>query len=239
MLNDYGDLLTDDIRRLWPMAALVADRLDGRLVGGTALALHLRHRRSEDLDIHTLTRFSGTELAKHMRSYLESACGPDNRVRIMLQWAEDGGYSARLDRTKLDVFRTLSTSNERTNRVRWLESRPAVVEGMPVAGIPDILAMKLEAVSQRRQLRDYIDLAAIDRMTACSLESGIDCYRRKYLYDEYPSPAAMRRVAAALSDHSCLPPDPLCEHARSDALGYLTTRARDVHRHISSLTDTL
>ena len=61
MLDDYSDLLAPELRDLWPLSSKVAHSTDGRLMGGTALALHLRHRSSTDIDIMTLGSFDGRQ----------------------------------------------------------------------------------------------------------------------------------------------------------------------------------
>ena len=235
MLIAPRDVLRGDVTALWPLAKILCDETDGRLVGGTALVLYLQHRDSEDIDIHTVHKISGRRLARQIRPMLEGAYGRDHGIKIMLQWAEDDGFSVRLSGTKVDVFR----DRRRSRLPRWLEDRPQAVDGVPVAGIPDPLAMKLKAITDRKQLRDYVDLATIDTQTPYSIEDGLRFHIQKYRYDEYPSPPALREVVDALIDHDELIEDPLCERQRGDALSHLRRRHRDVLVCLSEITDAL
>lgn len=236
-LSSRISLLPKNAEFFWPLTRRLCEHFDGRLVGGTALTIHLGHRQSEDFDICTTRRFSGVDFARRMRPILEDLYGAGHGVKIMLQWADDGGYSVRLNNVKFDVFRVLETSNRGSNETRWLEARPQTVDGVPVAGVPDILAMKLETITLRRQLRDYVDISSIDRMTSYSLEVGLEMFKRKYRYDEYPSPPAVRRVVAALGRHGDLGVDAICERDREAALFHLRRRIPDVMAYLEKAGD--
>ncbi|WP_407071673.1 nucleotidyl transferase AbiEii/AbiGii toxin family protein [Acidithrix ferrooxidans] len=49
-----------------------------------------------------------------------------------------------------------------------------------VASIPDILAMKLNAVTGRAKLRDYFDLMVIDQQTGYPIEQGFYFFLERY-----------------------------------------------------------
>jgi hypothetical protein len=49
-----------------------------------------------------------------------------------------------------------------------------------VAAIPDILAMKLNAVVGRAKLRDYFDLMVIGQQTGYPIEHGIQLFLHRY-----------------------------------------------------------
>ena len=57
-------MLSPEMRHVWPILGQATSNLDGCLMGGTALAVYLRHRRSFDLDYMTAGSFSGDRLAK-------------------------------------------------------------------------------------------------------------------------------------------------------------------------------
>ena len=127
-----------------------------RLVGGTALALQLGHRRSIDLD------FFGNWGEVHLQSELES-CGTVVRTggTSRLQFYE-------IDRVKVDFV---------TYDYRWL--REALCEdNIRLAQIEDITAMKLEAVTNRGSKKDFIDVAFL--LDLFSLKEMLDLYQRKY-----------------------------------------------------------
>ena len=70
-INRWSECLSEEMRAVWPTLAAAARGLDGSLVGGTALAIHLRHRPSFDLDFMTLGSFSGERVARSLRSSTE------------------------------------------------------------------------------------------------------------------------------------------------------------------------
>ncbi|MCQ3806397.1 MAG: hypothetical protein OXB92_03720 [Acidimicrobiaceae bacterium] len=50
-IEEYADFLPVNLRRVWPRVAECAQDIDGVLMGGTAVAIHLRHRESDDSNI--------------------------------------------------------------------------------------------------------------------------------------------------------------------------------------------
>ena len=235
-LDDFDAFLDARLRRLWPLTAHIAQLLDGRLMGGTALALHLRHRVSEDIDIMTFKDFSGRHLASRMTRHVAAAYGDEQQFDIYILTAEDGGYFARLDGVKLDVFQARTTEGVTANEMRWL-TPPTWIEGVPVGSVEDILASKLDVIMYRPKLRDYIDLASIDRQTPHTLELGIEYYKRKYGYDVYPRPHIIRRIVSLLESPGQVMADERFESQREDVLGYLASRAASIRDYIAQSDD--
>ena len=56
------------------------------------------------------------------------------------------------------------------------KNRP-VIDGMRVASLPDLLATKLDVIMYRPKLRDYIDIAAIDKSGWYGIEDGLRFHR--------------------------------------------------------------
>ena len=54
-IEDYSDVLNDNMIAAWPRVAAALEGLDCTLMGGTAVAMMLRHRHSHDLDFMTIT----------------------------------------------------------------------------------------------------------------------------------------------------------------------------------------
>jgi hypothetical protein len=52
--------------------------------------------------------------------------------------------------------------------------------GLPVAGIRDLLAMKLKVIGDRGELRDYVDILEIERRTPHRTEQGLSYYQHWY-----------------------------------------------------------
>ena len=236
MLDSYDDLLDPELRALWPLASVVAKSIEGRLMGGTALTLHLRHRASKDFDIMTLTPFDGRDVQALIEGQLRSI-RPDDYWRFCsVIEARKNGYCALIDNVRFDVFLSLGSGEAQAHDMRWMQA-PRCIEGMAVGEIPDLLASKLAAASDRGKLRDFIDLAAIDRLSGYTLEDGLEFYRRVFGLDVHPNPAAMRRVLRVLADPGYVEPDRAFESLREDALVHLRNRSEDLQRYMVEIAD--
>ncbi len=131
------------------------------LYGGTALAAHLHHRVSRDLDF-----FSPVELdVPDLRTMLESL----------------GTFAATTDEadTLNGVFNDTKVQFLRTRNQDALEP-PTDVAGIPVASLRDIAATKLKTIADRGELRDYFDLMTIEQHTAITMEPALQDYQERY-----------------------------------------------------------
>ena len=72
-INDYSDVLTREMREIWPVVTQATANLKRSLIGGTALAMHLRHRQSFDLDILCTKGFSGAYLQRNVRKLCQAS----------------------------------------------------------------------------------------------------------------------------------------------------------------------
>jgi len=134
------------------------------LGGGTAIAVHLRHRQSRDLDFFFHEPVDLVELQKLLRSR-----GP---FAVTQQAA--GTLNGLFGATRLQF---LQAGRDRAER--RLEPI-TLVAGLPVAGLGDLLAMKLNAIAGRAQLRDYFDLMAIEQQAGRSVEEGLSLFLARY-----------------------------------------------------------
>jgi hypothetical protein len=133
-----------------------------RLAGGTALAWHLGHRLSEDLDFF---------------SFIPHAVdGPD--LAAALEPIADGGSIRSGDRTLHARVAGCSVSFFEVEG-RWFDPPVSVCEGMALASVHEIAAMKLVAVMTRCAKKDFYDLVAIAEH-GLSLPEMVDCGRRMY-----------------------------------------------------------
>ncbi len=115
------------------------------LAGGTACALHLGHRPSQDLDF-----FSRDPVEPRRYRDGLAALGP-----LEVHGESPGTLHATLARVKISVMHFASPLLDPT----------ITVEGVRVAGLRDLALMKLSAISQRGARRDFVDLHAICRAT--------------------------------------------------------------------------
>lgn len=131
---------------------------DARLVGGTALALQLGHRKSVDLDFFGNTTASLEELTDVISDF--ASVTPLSQSRLMRFMV--------VDDVKIDVV---------NYPYEWIES-PVSEDGVTLAGIRDIAAMKLSAITNRGTRKDFIDYYFL--LKRFTLEELIGFYLQKY-----------------------------------------------------------
>lgn len=195
-LSDYADILPQGTIDAWPVVAGVLP--DGSaLMGGTGLAVWLRHRRSADLDIFCPVRFDTASVLSALSASGDLVCyefsertirGTFNSVNVDIV-AEDGAH--RL-------------------------GPPLIVDGLHVASLQDIAAGKLKALADRKQLRDYVDAMFIETKGGISLEHGIMLYFRRYSLDLHT--AAVNRYLGHLVDFRHLEDDPAVRATFGDGI---------------------
>src|SRR5664280_120711 len=112
------------------------------LAGGTALALHLGHRISGDLEFFTQQVFKPSGILEELRGFagvVESVTMGDDAMIV------------QADGARLLLTQTPARFAESTTKLN----------GCDVAGVVDIAAMKLLAVSQGGTRSDFVDLHAV------------------------------------------------------------------------------
>jgi hypothetical protein len=145
MFTPKLEILPPAQRRLWDELRHTPKHFV--LYGGTALALRLAHRSSEDFDFFSNYSFAPDLLRKAI-PYLHDA--------EMSQF-EANTLTAIVDRTgpvKVSFFGGLAL-----NRIQDPDVTPD--NGIQVASLLDVAATKLATIQQRAQARDYEDIAAI------------------------------------------------------------------------------
>lgn len=129
-----------------------------RLVGGTALAMQLGHRVSIDLDFFGKIPVPSEVL----RDYLSD----NHRVSIIKEGRNINIYE--VDGIKVDFV---------NYRYDWIDS-PVVEDGLTLASIKDIAAMKVNAIIGRGTKKDFVDLYFLLRHY--SLAELLELYFQKY-----------------------------------------------------------
>jgi hypothetical protein len=162
--NPRLDILPAAQRRLWPELAAVPKEF--ALYGGTALALHLGHRNSEDFDFFGVNALNQAWLLENV-PFLEGA-------EITQQ--DTNTLTANVDRAGL-----IKVSFFGVPRLRQL--RPPLIapdNGLKVASIPDLAGTKAAVVQQRAEAKDYIDIDALIRIGKSSLPLALAAAQRIY-----------------------------------------------------------
>jgi len=201
------ELLQPDTAQAWEVLApeLPAELY---LVGGTGVAAHLEHRRSRDLDF--FYHRSAVDL-----DALARRLGRLGRFEVTERAA--GTLGGVLGATPVQVLHA-----DEVRPQRRLE--PSVpIAGMRVAGIADLMATKLAAVTGRGELRDYYDLMAIEQRTGRRVEEGLGLFLTRYEPTE-PAGQAIGRIVTALGYLDDLDDDDLVPAARQDIAHYWQRR---------------
>ena len=155
---------------------------DTRLVGGTALALQFGHRISVDLDL-----FGKWDYSKDLCSILSLV----GRVE-----KESGTPDGRMAFLYIDGVKVDCISYE---KYEWLEP-PVVEERLRLAGVKDIAAMKINAITNRGVRKDFVDIARL--LDEHSLSEMIEWYLQKY---PDANPALALRSLSYFADAEAMP----------------------------------
>ncbi len=131
---------------------------DTRLVGGTALALRLGHRKSVDLDLFGNISV-GTDVLVEELKCLGNLITLKESKNIHI-------YS--LNNVKVDVVNYAYT---------WQDEQ-FCEDGLRLAGLKDIAAMKIAAITGRGSKKDFIDIYFLSKIY--SLQEMLSCYLAKY-----------------------------------------------------------
>ncbi len=131
---------------------------DTRLVGGTALALQLGHRKSVDLDF-----FGRIDCEVE---YLRESIAGIASLTILKESPHIHIYV--VDGIKVDIV---------NYKYRWLDE-VVVKQGIRMASVRDIAAMKVTAIIGRGTKKDFIDIAFL--LHRFSLEEILKFYSAKY-----------------------------------------------------------
>ena len=129
-----------------------------RLVGGTSLSLQIGHRMSDDLDLFGEVNLDSAELAPAL-----DGLGP-----VTLLKRTPNIYICSIREVKVDLV---------NYSYPWLEEIH-VGDGIRLAGLSDIAAMKLAAVTGRGTKKDFVDLYFL--LQYFTLTEMLDFYNKKY-----------------------------------------------------------
>ena len=110
-----------------------------RLVGGTAAALHLGHRTSVDIDFFSNKKIKKTAVLNELRQHFPS----------IQAFIGTESIRANLRGVRVEIFDDWHTP---------FKTEPILFDRMRIATLNDIAAFKLEAITERREKKDYIDL---------------------------------------------------------------------------------
>jgi len=135
---------------------------DHFLVGGTALALQLGHRKSVDIDLFTLNQQDNSLILEYLLNNYKTVDIINNRENILQVFIDD---------IKVDFIKAKGK----------LIEKPIIENGIQLCDIKDIAGMKLNVINQntgRVEAKDYIDIAYL--IEVLTLEKMFEIYKWKY-----------------------------------------------------------
>lgn len=131
------------------------------LVGGTALALLYGHRKSIDLDLFTETPFDNNSVIDALKQEFQNDFE-------LLQSAEKFGIFCFIEQVKVDIVR----------HPHPLIAGIQTIDSIRMYGIPDIAAMKINAILGRGKKKDFWDLSEL--LKHYPLKSIAGFYEQKF-----------------------------------------------------------
>ncbi|MEK7084145.1 MAG: hypothetical protein AAB932_02860 [Patescibacteria group bacterium] len=139
----HHEILAKKQAEMLPLLAACARRFGFGMVGGTAIALHIGHRRSIDFDLFTNTPFDTLSLRQLLRTF-----APITRVFV----DHDGEYTVLVKGVKLTFLLYPFPLRFRSS-----------FEGIPMADLLTLAALKAYALGRRAKWKDYVDVYWIMR----------------------------------------------------------------------------
>jgi predicted nucleotidyltransferase component of viral defense system len=130
-----------------------------RLVGGTALALHFGHRDSIDLDLFGNHALTNEELLHIL---------VENDFDVIEKYTTKNIYACTCNEIKVDIV---------NYDIDWSHA-PIVEDGIKLASLEDITAMKLKAIAGRGSKKDFVDIYFLLRHF--SLNKMLELFQKKY-----------------------------------------------------------
>lgn len=166
--NPKTEILPEPQKEIWPLLA-PAPRLSFVLYGGTAVALHLGHRRSIDFDFFRSEPLDKKELAASFEFLREAQTIQEDDNTLVVIAAMPSGT------VKVSYFGGVAIG--RINEP--LQTNDAI---LLVASLEDLLTTKLKTILDRAEARDYQDISAI-LSARISLERALGAFARIYRKD--------------------------------------------------------
>ena len=170
-----------------------------RLVGGTALSLYRGHRKSIDIDLFTDADYQTIDfdaidkwLNTHY-NYVDS-----NNIKPVGMGKSYFVGENETDCIKLDLYYTDTFINE-----------PLIVDGIRLATVEEIIAMKADVISRGGRKKDFWDLHEL--ITEYSLTDILKLHKKRYPYNHDP-----QLLIKMLTDFTTADDDfnPLCLHGK-------------------------
>jgi len=181
-----------------------------RLVGGTALSLLYGHRLSIDLDFFTDQPLDKELIKETLNDTFNQVRSENDRFKSI--------YQCLIENIKVDFV-----------SVKDPFTYPAqIIEGVPIADIRDLIALKLNAVKGRGVKKDFWDIAKL--LEFYSFENLFQFYHDRYTYDD--TFAVIRSVIYFADAENTITPESLDGMTWDKVKQTITNAFDDYYRNI-------
>lgn len=181
-----------------------------RLVGGTALSLLYGHRLSIDLDFFTDQPLDKEFIKETLNDNFNQVRSENDRFKSI--------YQCLIENIKVDFV-----------SVKDPFTYPAqIIEGIAIADIRDLIALKLNAVKGRGVKKDFWDIAKL--LEFYSFENLFQFYHDRYTYDD--TFAVIRSVVYFADAENTITPESLDGMTWEKVKQTITNAFDDYYRNI-------
>jgi hypothetical protein len=171
---------------------------DFRLVGGTALSLHLGHRMSVDIDLFTDATYGSIDFDRIDKFLMQNYAYVDTSFGMIPGMGRSYFIGADKDDTiKLDVYYT------NDNFIQ----PPLVVDGVSMASIDEVVSMKVDVVQRVGRKKDFWDLHQLIDFYTLDQMLALHRLRHEWTHDEALIISNFTNFEKADEDF-----DPICLH---------------------------
>ena len=161
----YESVLDDETKKNIEILSLQDFIRSFYLAGGTACAVHLGHRISNDLDFFSKKDFSNFEIQNSLRS----------SGHFLIDYSDSQTLVGRFNKIKISFFHY---------------NYPLIGEtyhflNLRIPSLEDIGCMKIDAISSRGSKRDFVDLYFILKKFNLGLKEFFKYFEEKYGKENY------------------------------------------------------
>jgi hypothetical protein len=195
----YWNTVTDLLKKYLLLLMEAPELMPFRLVGGTALSLHLGHRMSVDIDLFTDYSYGSIDFAaiekylKEKVKYVDTGFGLPERIPIGMGKSYIIGDN-KDSTVKLDVFYTDSFIEPAINK-----------EGIRLATIGEITAMKVDVISSKGRKKDFWDIHEL--FESFTVSQMLSLHKKRYPYSHNESEILANFIDFANADDDF---NPIC-----------------------------
>jgi len=170
-----------------------------RLVGGTALSLQLGNRVSVDIDLFTDAPYGSIDFGRIEMVLNKFYTYVDSGIQSPVAMGKSYRVGESKNETiKLDIYYTDSFIHE-----------PKIIDGIRMATIEEILAMKIDVVQRKGRKKDFWDICEL--LENFSMEDMLLLHEKRYPYSHDKTAIIKNMTDFDRADYD---PDPICLKGR-------------------------